>query len=207
MPLRFACVGCTALVVLTIGLRAQAPPPQSLPPITASDSRFDQAAVERGSALLVSQCGFCHGSNARGGPSGPDLTRSALVQDDEEGRQLGEFLATGRPDKGMPAFDLAADAGVRPRDVSSCGDLPQLQPPPLPDSRYPHRRSESRRGLLRRRRQMRRLPFRRRRPEGRRRQVRRRRCCRAACSCRAGGRGSRDRRYRPTPTRTRSRCR
>ena len=108
MPLRFACVGCTTLVLLTIGLRAQAPPAQSRS-VTVADARFDPAAVERGSALLVSQCGFCHGSNARGGPSGPDLTRSALVQDDEGGRQLGAFLATGRPDRGMPAFQLAAD--------------------------------------------------------------------------------------------------
>jgi len=109
MPLRLACVGCTVLVLLTIGLRAQVPQPQDRSPIIAADPRFDQAAVERGSALLVSQCGFCHGSNARGGPSGPDLTRSALVQDDEGGRQLGAFLATGRSDKGMPAFQLAAD--------------------------------------------------------------------------------------------------
>jgi len=108
MPLRLACVGCTTLVLLTIGLRAQAPPPQSRP-VAVADARFDPAAVERGSALLVSQCGFCHGSNARGGPSGPDLTRSALVQDDEGGRQLGAFLVTGRPDRGMPAFQLAAD--------------------------------------------------------------------------------------------------
>jgi len=35
-----------------------------------------------------------------------DLTRSTLVQTDEEGKQLGEFLALGRPDKGMPKFDL-----------------------------------------------------------------------------------------------------
>jgi len=102
-------VGCTILVLLTIGLRAQTLPPQDRPPVIAADSRFDQAAVERGSILLVSQCGFCHGSNARGGPAGPDLTRSALVQDDEEGRQLGGLLAAGRPDKGMPAFQLSGD--------------------------------------------------------------------------------------------------
>ena len=109
MPLRFACGGSTVLVLLTIGLGAQTAPPQSGPALPAVDSQFDQAAVARGSALLVSQCGFCHGSNARGGPSGPDLTRSALVQDDEGGRQLGGFLLAGRPDKGMPAFQLAAD--------------------------------------------------------------------------------------------------
>jgi cytochrome c oxidase cbb3-type subunit 3 len=73
----------------------------------ASLTQFDQAAVARGRDLLVAQCGFCHGANARGGQGGPDLTRSALVQDDEDGKQLAEFLRVGRPDRGMPRFDLA----------------------------------------------------------------------------------------------------
>src|SRR6185295_16008659 len=72
----------------------------------ALSAQADQAAVERGQQLMTSQCGFCHGSNARGGSSGPDLTRSEIVQTDEEGKQLGEFLKAGRPDKGMPRFDL-----------------------------------------------------------------------------------------------------
>jgi cytochrome c oxidase cbb3-type subunit 3 len=68
----------------------------------------DTAAVERGRQLLSQECGFCHGANARGGSSGPDLTRSALVQEDEGGLQLGEFLKVGRPDRGMPKFDFSA---------------------------------------------------------------------------------------------------
>jgi cytochrome c5 len=33
----------------------------------------DPAAVERGQQLYVTNCGFCHGTNANGGNSGPDL--------------------------------------------------------------------------------------------------------------------------------------
>ena len=66
----------------------------------------DAAAVERGGQLMKSECGFCHGSNARGGASGPDLTRSVIVQTDEGGKQLGEFLRVVRPERGMPKFEL-----------------------------------------------------------------------------------------------------
>jgi mono/diheme cytochrome c family protein len=116
MPSRPAFLtGLAMLAATLIRLGAQQPPqqppqqPVARPPITASDPQFDQASVGRGQELFVAQCGFCHGSNARGGSSGPDLTRSVLVQDDEGGRQLGEFLRGGRPDAGMPAFQLAAD--------------------------------------------------------------------------------------------------
>jgi mono/diheme cytochrome c family protein len=66
----------------------------------------DQASIDRGEQVLGVRCGFCHGSNARGGSSGPDLLRSPMVLDDENGKELGEFLKVGRPDKGMPKFDL-----------------------------------------------------------------------------------------------------
>ena len=65
---------------------------------------FDRAAVERGRQLSTAQCGFCHGTSARGGAGGPDLTRSQIVQEDEGGKQLGAFLKVGRPERGMPAF-------------------------------------------------------------------------------------------------------
>jgi cytochrome c oxidase cbb3-type subunit III len=94
-----ACSALSALIVAGTVLRTHAQQ-QALTPVT------DQAAVERGKALLVEQCGFCHGANARGGSGGPDLTRSAMVQEDEGGKQLGAFLRVGRPDRGMPKFDL-----------------------------------------------------------------------------------------------------
>ena len=68
----------------------------------------DTGAVERGRSAFGQDCGFCHGANARGGSSGPDLTRSALVQEDENGVQLGAFVRAGRPDRGMPKFDMTA---------------------------------------------------------------------------------------------------
>ena len=76
--------------------------------MTASAQDFDQASVDRGKDVVVNQCGFCHGANARGGSSCPDLTRSELVQSDEGGKELAAFLRAGRPDKGMPAFELSA---------------------------------------------------------------------------------------------------
>jgi mono/diheme cytochrome c family protein len=94
------------LMCATLAISAQQAPP---PPASslAGLTRFDQASVDRGRELLVARCGFCHGSNARGGQSGPDLTRSAIEQDDENGKQLGPFLRAGRSDRGMPAFDLS----------------------------------------------------------------------------------------------------
>jgi len=70
---------------------------------------FDSQAVERGERAFAAQCAFCHGSNAKGGESGPDLIRSVIVLDDEGGSGLGAFLKAGRPDQGMPRFDFSAE--------------------------------------------------------------------------------------------------
>lgn len=102
---RVACAAIAALAALAAS--AQQPAPAPAPPRRAPDEpQFDQAAVKRGQELLVERCGFCHGSNARGGAGGSDLTRSPMVQEDENGKQLGEFLKVGRPEKNMPPFEL-----------------------------------------------------------------------------------------------------
>lgn len=94
-------------VALAAGAQQPAPAPAAPPRRAPDEPQFDQAAVKRGQELLVERCGFCHGSNARGGAGGSDLTRSEVVQEDEGGRQLGEFLKVGRPERNMPPFDLA----------------------------------------------------------------------------------------------------
>lgn len=66
--------------------------------------KYDPVSVERGKGTFVSACGFCHGSNAKGGEKGPDLLRSVVVLDDENGKTIGPVILKGRPEKGMPRF-------------------------------------------------------------------------------------------------------
>ena len=61
-----------------------------------------------GQVLFASRCGFCHGRDAAGGETGPDLTSSALVRDDVGGDKLIPIIRDGRVDAGMPGFALAA---------------------------------------------------------------------------------------------------
>jgi cytochrome c oxidase cbb3-type subunit III len=68
---------------------------------------IDPQAVDRGKKQFVASCGFCHGANATGGESGPDLIRSVLVAHDRSGDQIGPVILNGRPDKGMPKFSMA----------------------------------------------------------------------------------------------------
>jgi mono/diheme cytochrome c family protein len=72
--------------------------------ITGPPLKYGPASVERGKTTFVGACGFCHGSNAKGGEKGPDLLRSVLVLDDENGNAIGPIILKGRPDKGMPRF-------------------------------------------------------------------------------------------------------
>jgi len=66
----------------------------------------DPAAVARGKDLYGSNCAFCHGKEASGGNTGPDLLRSVLVNHDENGELIGPVIRQGRTSKGMPGFDL-----------------------------------------------------------------------------------------------------
>jgi cytochrome c oxidase cbb3-type subunit III len=96
----------------TASLSAQSPPAAAPRPggnMLISRAVPDAAAVERGQKIFVGNCGFCHGTTAQGGDSGPDLVRSPLALDDERGDKIGPVIEQGRPGKGMPAFHLPAD--------------------------------------------------------------------------------------------------
>ena len=142
--MRVVAAACFAVVLVAFRVEAQHPPvPPPAPPeqrpaapanapvrVGEAEQGDAAAAVERGREILIARCGFCHGTNGRGGAGGSDLTRSPIVQEDEGGKQLNAFLKVGRPEKNMPKFDLpdqevadlAAFLHATIRAVSNRGD-------------------------------------------------------------------------------------
>ena len=112
------------LLVVAAGVPALCQPPATNPPARRPGNSFlisrdvpDQAAVDRGQAVFVANCGFCHGSSAKGGEGGPDLIRSVLALDDEGGDKIGPIIHNGSADKRMPAFPALTSAQIK--DISS----------------------------------------------------------------------------------------
>ena len=73
---------------------------------------FDEAAIARAKTVFEPQCGFCHGTDARGRAGGPDLARSLVVLADTGGKELAGFLRSGRPERGMPPFPNLTDQQI-----------------------------------------------------------------------------------------------
>jgi cytochrome c oxidase cbb3-type subunit III len=73
----------------------------------AAGALYSPALVESGTSLFRQDCSFCHGRDAGGGESGPDLTLSKLVTDDLDGDKIGAVVRNGRIEKGMPRFDFS----------------------------------------------------------------------------------------------------
>jgi cytochrome c oxidase cbb3-type subunit 3 len=59
-----------------------------MPPAYPERPPADPADVQHGRQAFVVSCGFCHGTDARGGATGPNLVRSQLVLDDKNDRGL-----------------------------------------------------------------------------------------------------------------------
>ncbi len=69
----------------------------------------DPAVIARGKSLYQINCRACHGADLRGGDmGGPNLLRSPVALNDNDGEAIGEVVRTGR--LGMDPFDLPADS-------------------------------------------------------------------------------------------------
>ncbi len=104
------------------------PPPGSQPPAPPQGGGFpqgpprfpahqrppvDPAVLERGRGVYVGSCGACHGVDARGGQlGGPNLLRSQLVLNDQEGELIAPVVKNGRPGTMMVPLAIA-DADIK----------------------------------------------------------------------------------------------
>jgi cytochrome c oxidase cbb3-type subunit III len=70
----------------------------------STQSTKSSSLPARGKLLFARNCSFCHGRDAAGGESGPDLTRSRLVARDVRGDKIRAVVHDGRVEKGMPPF-------------------------------------------------------------------------------------------------------
>src|ERR1019366_5721044 len=68
------------------------------------------AQAPAGRQQFESRCSRCHGGDATGGETGPNIVAQIGARSDAD---LAAFLRTGRPSSGMPAFDLL------PQDMSA----------------------------------------------------------------------------------------
>ena len=104
--------------ILAVGpilhVRAAAQTAGVQPTASTQNLRASKELIESGKTLFQQQCGFCHGRDAGGGETGPSLVDSELVKRDKTGTEIAGVIHNGRPEKGMPKFDLSetAMAGV-----------------------------------------------------------------------------------------------
>jgi mono/diheme cytochrome c family protein len=74
----------------------------------SSENTDVAGSVHAGDALFHQNCAFCHGRDAMGGESGPDLTQSKLVLADKGGDKIGPVVREGRPGTKMPGFNFSS---------------------------------------------------------------------------------------------------
>jgi cytochrome c oxidase cbb3-type subunit 3 len=104
--LSLALAGCAVGLAVSAAQTPTAPAKHAAKPAAkAAPKTYPAEVVQNGAALFRQDCSFCHGRDAGGGETGPDLTRSKLVTDDVNGNKIGPVVRNGRPDKGMPHFD------------------------------------------------------------------------------------------------------
>lgn len=103
------------------GPPSQGPPQQGGPP-SAQHGGFNpfgivafpdrpkapQEVLDRGKAVYSVSCAFCHGSDAGGGSTGPNLLRSDVVLQDKDGEAILPIVQGSRLLRGMPKIDISS---------------------------------------------------------------------------------------------------
>src|SRR5437762_2951237 len=98
-------------VMIIAGLTSLSAPPapaQTRPPDYPERPPAPAEQVARGQQIFRSNCSFCHGSDARGGESGPNLVRDQVVLRDQTGELITPIVQNGIPAQGMPKVALSA---------------------------------------------------------------------------------------------------
>jgi mono/diheme cytochrome c family protein len=80
------------------------------PVATSAGKKVELSAqATAGGALFHQNCAFCHGRDAMGGETGPDLTQSKLVLGDKTGEKIAQVVHEGRVDPKMPSFNFSSE--------------------------------------------------------------------------------------------------
>src|SRR5438132_3154022 len=94
-------IACAATMTASQAAAQRAPDYPERPPAAPEQ-------VARGQQLFKSNCSFCHGSDARGGETGPNLVRDQVVLADQQGELIAPVVQNGIPGRAMPKFTLSA---------------------------------------------------------------------------------------------------
>ena len=96
--------------------RGGATPPAPAVPQVSNRPPVDEAAHDRGRTLWAMHCVTCHGTQARGSDTGPNIIRTRTVNFDRSAQQagsvLGPFLKAGHPTQGGKASASFTDGEV-----------------------------------------------------------------------------------------------
>src|SRR5438046_9749423 len=103
-------IACAATITASQATSQRAPDYPERPPAAPEQ-------VARGQQLFKSNCGFCHGSDGRGGETGPNLVRDQVVLADQHGELIAPVVQNGIPGRGMPKLTLSA---MEIADITAC---------------------------------------------------------------------------------------
>jgi cytochrome c oxidase cbb3-type subunit 3 len=134
MNIRLWLIATAASVTVAIVGAQQTPPPQppapqtpqpqappgggrgqgrgGRPPVFPAQQRppGDPALIERGKTIYSVTCSACHGVDLRGGQlGGPNLLRSQLVLNDQQGELILPVVKGSRAEKGMPPIPMSEE--------------------------------------------------------------------------------------------------